>query len=1291
MRRSLLSTGVVAALGFSLIGAPCGGPGPQSRTFAAGSLVIPMDRCYQRTTREAPPGGGVACNATGDDGVFRAYGLVYFLLKNGITVYWTIDPAKPPSGQVTGVDAAVPAPATGSVAQKMNWVNGTFADFGIPAGTGISYIGAPFAIDSADAAAVVDMLTNAANPRHADFARFQAEATRTTPAPVAVEIHKVQNGFTANQVRPLVGPPPRLAILNVNPLDLKTSVNVMYEYAVAAGLSWPCQGNGDCAGGVTGTGVNTPANPGQGCDLNALYAYLASPQGDPAIPQVPSPCGPTTVCAPKFNSGQGLIYDILCDNDFYAQSGLYADTKLAQNGYKLLWAPHWQEGGTTPSATPAVPPVTASDILGAQLQNIAAFVDAGNNLFAECHAIVTLEGGVGTSGTEVGLPATRFHSTTGMRSTNGTGAAPSFLVPSHPNVQIADFPYSLVGGSITTYYPDRAATPASVYRTGVERLITEAATPPWDISTLNRKDNVQTKGNVAYLGGHRYGPTQAGAGGQTAGTRLVLNTLFNLGIGCADPGTACNTGQLGICAAGTLRCATGGGLECVQTTPAAPAEICDNGLDDDCNGLVDEGCGPPPVCTDGAQRGCYEGGTGCTGPLGGPYTCTGVCQSGTQTCAGGAWGPCLGQVLPSPEVCNTRDDDCDGPVDDGTTCSPGYGCVQGICLPGTCGLEVAPCPLGYVCSAPTGGTCQAANCPTVPCGPGLICQGGSCVDPCAGVNCGPGSACSGGFCTAGGCHLTGCPAGEVCAGGTCRNNACAALTCPTGTFCRVSLSGATTVADCVRSCAYVSCAAGQACSADGFCASPAVCSPACGTGQLCLSGTCVPDPCAGVGCGTGQICSGGACVDDPCTLAVCPVGSCAAGQCVGQPPGGIFTQGEVPKAESGCGCGSAGGAELLGLGLAALALAPLRRRRPARRPRRGGAGAAAVLSALALGLGSGCGSSATTCPGGQTACGDACVDLQTSGQNCGTCARACNAGFICSGGGCVFPTGNPFLRAITPPSSGASSSVTLQFDGDGFQPGAEARFTGAGLDGQRSLTVNSATSATLPSLDLTAATAGAAQVRVVNPGQLISNAVTFFVGGSVTLFAVSPAGGRQDQTVATLDLTGAGFAPGVAATFTPVGGGAPQSLTATFLGDTHAQLSNLALGGFAVGAYRVTVTNPGGTASNALTFAVNEGAPILVSISPTSARTGTTVAGTASGQYLYPSSVAHVSGPGLADSPLPTLCAAGTDALGQCNGGQLSISADLTGIAAGSYSVTVVNPGSPSPLVSVPQTFQVDP
>jgi hypothetical protein len=59
---------------------------------------------------------------------------------------------------------------------------------------------------------------------------------------------------------------------------------------------------------------------------------------------------------------------------------------------------------------------------------------------------------------------------------------------------------------------------------------------------------------------------------------------------------SCYTGPagtqgVGICRAGTETCSAGSFGACIgQTTPIS--EICGNGLDDNCNGLVDEGCGP---------------------------------------------------------------------------------------------------------------------------------------------------------------------------------------------------------------------------------------------------------------------------------------------------------------------------------------------------------------------------------------------------------------------------------------------------------------------------------------------------------------------------------------------------------------------------------------------------------------------------------------------------------------------------------------------------------------------------
>ena len=45
----------------------------------------------------------------------------------------------------------------------------------------------------------------------------------------------------------------------------------------------------------------------------------------------------------------------------------------------------------------------------------------------------------------------------------------------------------------------------------------------------------------------------------------------------------------------------------------------------------------------------------------------GVCVAGMQTCENAAWRACTGQVLPTEEACNGRDDDCDGTTDENLT------------------------------------------------------------------------------------------------------------------------------------------------------------------------------------------------------------------------------------------------------------------------------------------------------------------------------------------------------------------------------------------------------------------------------------------------------------------------------------------------------------------------------------------------------------------------------------------------------------------------------------------------
>ncbi len=119
-------------------------------------------------------------------------------------------------------------------------------------------------------------------------------------------------------------------------------------------------------------------------------------------------------------------------------------------------------------------------------------------------------------------------------------------------------------------------------------------------------------------------------------------------------------------------------------TPWMLREQCGNGIDDDQNGVIDDGC----PCGAGETQPCFHGLRMNRG--------VGLCVDGVQVCrsAGAEWGDwgnssCEGAVTPAPEQCDEQDHNCDGARDEGCACNPGQVRECGAqlvlppCMPGT--------------------------------------------------------------------------------------------------------------------------------------------------------------------------------------------------------------------------------------------------------------------------------------------------------------------------------------------------------------------------------------------------------------------------------------------------------------------------------------------------------------------------------------------------------------------------------------------------------------------------------
>jgi MYXO-CTERM domain-containing protein len=316
----------------------------------------------------------------------------------------------------------------------------------------------------------------------------------------------------------------------------------------------------------------------------------------------------------------------------------------------------------------------------------------------------------------------------------------------------------------------------------------------------------------------------------------VCNGIDDNCNGQVDEGTLPGVGQpcgngLGACQAGTIICQNGK-LVC-NVTSMPKTEIC-NGIDDNCDGIIDNGNFP-------------ETGQACLCPgLSQSQVGVGICKAGKLACAGALGFVCTGCVLPATgEICNGLDNNCDGQPDTTGNCPNGFGCKDGACTLQCSGGEF-PCPLGYKCVS---NYCIPQRCASVSCPTDQHCDetSGACVDDCAGIKCPqPTQVCMQGRCVD--CNDLGCEAGKICVGGMCKTDKCLGVVCGTNQYC-----------------------------ADGSCID--LCEPGkCGAGQSCVAGTCAADPCANVFCNQGDFCdpATGACQPNRCLAMQCPAGQ----QCI---------------------------------------------------------------------------------------------------------------------------------------------------------------------------------------------------------------------------------------------------------------------------------------------------------------------------------------------------------------------------------------------------------------------------
>ncbi len=177
--------------------------------------------------------------------------------------------------------------------------------------------------------------------------------------------------------------------------------------------------------------------------------------------------------------------------------------------------------------------------------------------------------------------------------------------------------------------------------------------------------------------GKRVGPEACDDGNGVAGDGCAPDCTVEAGWVCGGP-----QGGASQCAISCLDADGDGygvGPDCLgedcddehaNANPGISEEFCDDGVDNDCDGLTDA-----VVCGDSDE---------------------GVCQQGVAYCQGdGDFGPCVGKIGAAPvELCNGLDDTCDGHTDQVLQADGSFGPLTQTCGLGECAATAEVCAGG---------------------------------------------------------------------------------------------------------------------------------------------------------------------------------------------------------------------------------------------------------------------------------------------------------------------------------------------------------------------------------------------------------------------------------------------------------------------------------------------------------------------------------------------------------------------------------------------------------------------